>query len=63
VYRCARAPAAATCRPSWRDVRARYRGTLQLTFGASAISATFRGTRVPRAYGRVRAVIWATSLR
>ena len=27
VYRCAAEPAAANCRPSWRDVRARYRGT------------------------------------
>jgi hypothetical protein len=61
VYRCTRAPAAATCRPSWRDVRFRYRGTLSLTFGTSAITATFRGTRVPRKPGKVRAVTWATS--
>jgi hypothetical protein len=62
VYRCADAPAAASCRPSWRDVRNRYRGTLQLAFGASAITATFTGTRVPRGHGRAHAVTWATSL-
>jgi hypothetical protein len=62
VPHCTRAPAAATCRPSWRDVRARYRGTLHLTFGASAITATFRGIRAPRRHGHARAVTWATSL-
>jgi len=62
VYRCARTPAAATCRPSWRDFRFRYRGTLQLTFGPRAITATFRGTRVPRGHGHARAVTWTTSL-
>src|SRR5262249_13418093 len=54
------APAAATCRPTWRDVRYRYRGTLRLTFG-NAITATFRGTRVPRHHGHARAVTWAAS--
>jgi hypothetical protein len=62
VYRCATAPAAATCHPSWRDVRFRYRGTLELTFGASPITAAFRGTREPRGHGHARGVIWATSL-
>jgi hypothetical protein len=62
VYRCSRTPAAAICRPSWRDLRHRYRGTLRLTFGASAITATFRGTRVPLRHGRARVVTWATTL-
>jgi hypothetical protein len=62
VYRCVRTPAAATCKPTWRDVRFRYRGTLRLTFGGSAITATFRGHRVPRGHGHARAVTWATSL-
>jgi hypothetical protein len=62
VYRCVRAPAAATCRPSWRDVRNRYRGTLRLAFGANPITATFRGKRVPRRHGHARAVTWATTL-
>jgi hypothetical protein len=62
VYRCAPTPAAATCKPSWRDVRYRYRGTLRLTFGASTITATFRGRRVPRGHGHARAVTWATTV-
>jgi hypothetical protein len=62
VYRCVRAPAAATCRPSWHDVRARYRGTLQLSFAASPITATFRGTRAARGHRRAHAVTWARSL-
>jgi hypothetical protein len=62
VYRCVPTPAAATCRPSWRDVRFRYRGTLRLSFAASPIAATFTGTRVARGHRRARAVTWATSL-
>jgi hypothetical protein len=62
VYRCVRTPAAATCRPSWHDVRARYRGTLQLSFRASPITAAFTGTRTARGHRRGRAVIWTTSL-
>jgi hypothetical protein len=58
VYRCS----GVTCHPSWRDFRNRYRGTLHLDFGTSAITATFAGTRVPRRHGHARAVTWATSL-
>jgi hypothetical protein len=60
VYRCVPAPAAATCRPSWRGPRARYRGTLRLAFGASAVTAAFAGTRIR--HGRARAVTWTTSI-
>jgi hypothetical protein len=62
VYRCTPAPAAATCQPSWRDVRFRYRGTLQLAFGTSPITARFTGTRTPRKHGHSRVVTWATLL-
>jgi hypothetical protein len=62
VYRCTRAPAAATCRPSWHDVRFGYRGTLRLSFAASPIAATFTGTRRLRGHARARAVTWATSV-
>jgi hypothetical protein len=62
VYRCTRTPAAATCRPSWHDVRFRYRGTLQLSFAASPITARFTGTRAPRHHGRARVVTWTTSV-
>ena len=58
VYRCA----GATCRPSWHDFRNRYRGTLQLTFGPSAITAAFTGTRAPRGHGRARTVTWRTTV-
>jgi hypothetical protein len=54
TYRCTTAPGAATCRPSWRDDRYRYRGTLRINAGANGISATFAGTRsrtgTPRAF-------------
>ena len=62
VYRCARAPAAATCRPAWHDVRFRYRGTLRLRFGATPITAAFTGTRVPHGHRRARPVTWATTI-
>jgi hypothetical protein len=58
VYRCR----GVTCRPSWRDFRNRYRGTLQLTFGPAAVTARFAGTRVPRRHGRARAVSWTTTV-
>lgn len=44
VYRCA----GATCRPSWRDTRFRYRGTLTITTGVDGIRAAFTGTRSGR---------------
>lgn len=44
IYRCA----GATCRPSWRDTRYRYRGTLTITTGVSGIRASFTGTRSGR---------------
>ncbi len=62
TYRCVTSPGAATCRPSWHDVRFRYRGTLRLAFGASPITARFTGTRAPRRHGRARVVTWTTSL-
>jgi hypothetical protein len=58
VSRCA----GAICRPSWHDFRNRYRGTLQLTFGPSAITAVFTGTRAPRGHGRARTVTWTTQV-
>jgi hypothetical protein len=58
VYRCRDV----TCRPSWRDFRNRYRGTLELTFGPAAVTARFAGTRVPRRHGRARAVSWTTTV-
>jgi hypothetical protein len=62
VYRCTRMPAAATCRPSWRDFRARYRGTLHVRFETGAITATFSGKRTPFGHRRARAVTWTTVL-
>jgi hypothetical protein len=44
IYRCA----GATCRPSWRDTRFRYRGTLAITLGVDGIHAAFTGTRSGR---------------
>ena len=44
IYRCA----GTTCRPSWRDARFRYRGTLTITTGADGIRAAFTGTRSGR---------------
>jgi hypothetical protein len=60
VYRCASVPGGATCRPSWRDARYRYRGTMQLTPGAAGIAATFTGTRSRGAHAR--AVTWSAVL-
>jgi hypothetical protein len=61
VYRCVSAPGAATCRPSWRDARFRYRGTLQITTGASGIRAAFTGKRTGG--GRAaRSVAWSTAV-
>jgi hypothetical protein len=58
VYRCVSAPGAATCRPSWRDTRFRYRGTLQITTGVNGIAASFKGTR--SGGGRAaRSVAWS----
>ena len=48
VYRCTSAPGAATCRPSWRDARFRYRGTLTIATGLHGITASFTGTRSGR---------------
>jgi hypothetical protein len=44
VYRCA----GTTCRPSWRDTRYRYRGTLTIATGVDGIRASFMGTRSGR---------------
>src|SRR3954471_9007356 len=55
VYRCA----GAICRPSWRDARFRYRGTLTIAIGANGITASFTGKRTSS--GRTaRAVAWST---
>ena len=57
IYRCA----GATCRPSWRDARFRYRGTLTITTGASEIRASFTGKR--SGGGRAaRTVAWSTAV-
>jgi hypothetical protein len=63
-YGCVTAPAAASCRPSWRDLRYRYRGTLQIQIGAAGIDVTFTGTRAARSCtGRcARALTWTTTL-
>jgi hypothetical protein len=60
VYRCTTAPGAATCLPSWRDARHRYRGTLRITSGAGGIAATFTGTRMRGS--QARAVTWSATL-
>jgi hypothetical protein len=64
TYRCTTAPAAATCRPSWRDHRFRYRGTLRISTGTAGITAAFTGTRAARACQRhcVRKYAWTTRL-
>jgi hypothetical protein len=57
VYRCA----GATCRPSWRDARFRYRGTLTITTGVDGIRASFTGKRTGG--GRAaRTVAWSTAV-
>ena len=57
VYRCA----GATCRPSWRDTRFRYRGTLTIATGVSGITASFSGKR--SGGGRpARTVTWSTAV-
>lgn len=61
VYRCVGAPGAATCRPSWRDTRFRYRGTLQITTGVSGIRAVFDGRRSGGGR-RARTVSWSTAV-
>ena len=58
VYRCVGAPGAATCRPSWRDARFRYRGTLTIATGAGGIAASFAGTRSGGGRAR-RSVRWS----
>lgn len=64
VYRCVTAPGAATCRPSWRDARHRYSGTLRITAGAGGIAAAFSGTRTDRACARrcSRRVSWSAAM-
>jgi hypothetical protein len=61
VYRCA---GATTCRPSWRDARYAYRGTLQISSGLAGLHASFIGTRTTRSCARrcTRTVHWSTSL-
>jgi hypothetical protein len=55
IYRCA----GTTCRPSWRDARFRYRGTLQIATGMGGITAAFTGKRTGG--GRAaRSVAWST---
>jgi hypothetical protein len=57
IYRCA----GATCRPSWRDTRFRYRGTLTITTGVNGIRASFSGKRTGG--GRAaRTVAWSTAV-
>jgi hypothetical protein len=48
------------CRPSWRDARHRYRGTMRVTSTAAGVRASFTGTRVclRRAPSCRRAVRW-----
>lgn len=62
VYRCA---SAETCRPSWRDRRFAYRGTLRIASGLEGIAATFSGVRTLRSCPRrcSRDVTWKVSLR
>jgi hypothetical protein len=64
AYRCTTAPAAATCRPSWRDARYRYAGTIHIATAAHGITATFSGTRVERSCERrcARHVRWTATL-
>jgi len=52
TYRCRTAPGAATCRPSWRNDRYRYRGTLKVATGLAGIRASFTGTRTARSHPR-----------
>ena len=64
TYRCTTAPGTATCRPTWRDQRYRYRGKLQISAGLAGISAAFAGTRAARSckHGCARAYRWTTRL-
>jgi hypothetical protein len=64
TYRCTTAPGVATCRPSWRDHRYRYRGRLKISTGLAGISAAFTGTRAARSckHGCARAYRWTTRL-
>jgi len=61
VYRCVSAPGAATCRPSWRDTRFRYRGTLAITTGVGGIHAVFTGRR-SGGERAARTVAWSTAV-
>jgi hypothetical protein len=57
IYRCA----GSICRPSWRDTRFRYRGTLEITTGVTGIHASFTGKR--SGGGRpARPVTWSTAV-
>lgn len=64
TYRCITAPGVATCRPTWRDQRYRYQGTLRIATGAAGISAVFTGTRAARSCTRrcAHAYRWTTRL-
>jgi hypothetical protein len=64
TYRCVTTPGAGSCRPSWRDQRFRYRGTLQIQLGAAGINVTFTGTRAARSCTRrcAHAFTWTTTL-
>jgi hypothetical protein len=61
VYRCVSAPGAATCRPSWHDMRFRYSGTLQITAGVNGVRAAFTGRRTGGGR-RGRTVSWTTAV-
>jgi hypothetical protein len=64
TYACTTAPAAATCRPAWRDGRYRYGGTMHIESGADGISVAFAGTRARGSCERrcARSVSWTTTL-
>jgi hypothetical protein len=65
IYRCVSTPGgAAKCRPSWRDARYVYRGTLEIRSGLGGISVTFTGTLTTRSCVRrcARAFEWSTSV-
>jgi hypothetical protein len=64
TYRCTTTPAAATCRPSWRDARYRYTGTMQIATGGGGVTAAFDGTRAARSCTRrcARPVSWTARL-
>jgi hypothetical protein len=65
LYRCVSVTAgAAKCRPSWRDARYVYRGTLEIRSGLVGAGVTFTGTRTARSCVRrcARAFEWSTSL-